>query len=121
MHTKPITQSLILLLLILQTHLNFSNGLSNLITNSHNNTNFDPNCDEKAKTCSTIEEIEGNNTKIIIRRILIGEKRYISYETLKRDVVPCSTAGSSYYSCGVSPHNHYSRGCSVITQCARFS
>ncbi|MFS7899789.1 putative rapid ALkalinization Factor [Helianthus anomalus] len=47
-------------------------------------------------------------------------KRYISYETLRRDAVPCGTHGASYYNCrerGVA--NPYNRGCEVITFCAR--
>ncbi|XP_074301439.1 protein RALF-like 24 [Silene latifolia] len=110
MPTKSIKLFLLLTLIILQTHLNFSTGFSNSALN----------CDEKVKNSSTMEEIDGNNNGII-RRILSAERKFVSYETLKRDVVPCSTAGSSYYRCGAAPANHYSRGCSVITQCARFS
>ncbi|MFS7951532.1 putative rapid ALkalinization Factor [Helianthus anomalus] len=50
------------------------------------------------------------------RKVLLMEKRYISYETLRRDVVPCGTPGASYYNCresGVA--NPYNRGCEVIT------
>ncbi|KAK9671414.1 hypothetical protein RND81_12G028600 [Saponaria officinalis] len=108
------TKTLLISLLIIQTHFNISNGYSD----SLKSFDFDQNRVEKSKTCTSIEEIEGDFE--VNRRKLSGEKRYISYETLKRDVVPCSIAGSSYYKCGVSPANHYSRGCSVITQCARF-
>ncbi|KAI3822999.1 hypothetical protein L1987_10602 [Smallanthus sonchifolius] len=54
------------------------------------------------------------------RRLLLMGKRYISYETLRRDVVPCGTPGASYYNCresGVA--NPYNRGCEIITFCAR--
>ncbi|KAD5508885.1 hypothetical protein E3N88_16588 [Mikania micrantha] len=54
------------------------------------------------------------------RRVLLMGKRYISYETLKRDVVPCGTPGSSYYNCnGNGVANPYNRGCEIITFCAR--
>lgn len=54
------------------------------------------------------------------RRILLMQKRYISYDTLKRDLVPCEDPGVSYYNCrGPGVANHYSRGCEVITRCAR--
>ncbi|CAA0840403.1 Protein RALF-like 24 [Striga hermonthica] len=54
------------------------------------------------------------------RRVLFMRKRYISYDTLRRDLVPCDKPGASYYNCrtpGVA--NSYTRGCSVITRCAR--
>lgn len=47
-------------------------------------------------------------------------KRYISYETLRRDVVPCGTPGASYYNCRKNEvANPYNRGCEIITLCAR--
>ncbi|CAL0320419.1 unnamed protein product [Lupinus luteus] len=53
------------------------------------------------------------------RRMLAMQKKYISYETLKRDMVPCDRAGASYYNCHAKPANPYNRGCEVITGCAR--
>ncbi|KAL8245611.1 hypothetical protein R6Q59_011869 [Mikania micrantha] len=54
------------------------------------------------------------------RRVLLMEKKYISYETLRRDVVPCGKPGASYYNCrGNGVANPYNRGCEVITFCAR--
>ncbi|KAI4369259.1 hypothetical protein MLD38_017720 [Melastoma candidum] len=57
------------------------------------------------------------------RRLLMMQpvKRYISYETLRRDMVPCTNPGASYYNCeaGRSRANPYTRGCEVITGCAR--
>ncbi|KNA06740.1 hypothetical protein SOVF_178250 [Spinacia oleracea] len=115
---------LVLLLVILQTHLKFSNGYSYLTLNSTNGEILTRVCDEKLGNCSAelsaaamAEEFEVDSE--INRRILSMQRKYISYETLKRDVVPCSTPGSSYYSCGATPANRYRRGCSVITRCAR--
>lgn len=55
------------------------------------------------------------------RRVLEGVQhiKYISYGTLKRDMVPCDRAGASYYNCHARPANPYNRGCEVITGCAR--
>lgn len=116
---------LILLLLILQTHLKISNGYTDLSLNATESAEIVEMvkrvCDGKMGNCpaddSMAEEFEVDSE--INRRILSAQRKYISYETLKRDVVPCSTPGSSYYSCGATPANRYSRGCSVITRCAR--
>ncbi|KAK7280834.1 hypothetical protein RIF29_08355 [Crotalaria pallida] len=51
------------------------------------------------------------------RRMLAMQRRYISYETLKRDMVPCDRAGASYYNCHARQANPYNRGCEVITGC----
>ncbi|OEL20079.1 hypothetical protein BAE44_0018902 [Dichanthelium oligosanthes] len=43
---------------------------------------------------------------------------YISYGALRRDNVPCSVRGASYYNCRPGAQaNPYSRGCSAITRC----
>ncbi|KAI5406424.1 protein RALF-like 24 [Lathyrus oleraceus] len=55
------------------------------------------------------------------RRVLAMQKKYISYDTLKRDKVPCDRAGASYYNCHPRQANPYNRGCEVITACARGS
>ncbi|KAK4803986.1 hypothetical protein SAY86_003803 [Trapa natans] len=51
------------------------------------------------------------------RRVLLMQKRYISYETLKRDVVPCMRPGASYYNCNAGQANPYTRGCEMIAGC----
>lgn len=51
------------------------------------------------------------------RRIL-ATNRYISYNALRRDSIPCSRRGASYYNCRPGAQaNPYSRGCSAITRC----
>ncbi|KZV24070.1 hypothetical protein F511_26936 [Dorcoceras hygrometricum] len=74
-------------------------------------------CPEKIVECTEAEmEMDSKSS----RRILQMQKRYISYDTLKRDLVPCEDPGVSYYGCrGPGVANHYSRGCEVITRCAR--
>ncbi|KAG5023865.1 hypothetical protein JHK82_019760 [Glycine max] len=53
------------------------------------------------------------------RRILAG-RSYISYGALRRNTVPCSRRGASYYNCRPGAQaNPYSRGCSAITRCRR--
>ncbi|CAN1195424.1 Protein RALF-like 33 [Linum perenne] len=56
----------------------------------------------------------------ISRRILQQNNRYISYGALRRNTVPCSRRGASYYNCRSGAQaNPYSRGCSAITRCRR--
>ncbi|KAK4802889.1 hypothetical protein SAY86_001092 [Trapa natans] len=51
------------------------------------------------------------------RRIL-ATNNYISYGALRRNTVPCSQRGASYYNCRIgAASNPYTRGCSTITRC----
>ncbi|CAO2162440.1 unnamed protein product [Urochloa humidicola] len=53
----------------------------------------------------------------VARRVL-QSGGYISYGALRRDNVPCSVRGASYYNCRPGGQaNPYSRGCSAITRC----
>ncbi|KAG9444794.1 hypothetical protein H6P81_016134 [Aristolochia fimbriata] len=64
-----------------------------------------------------LEEDEFEMDSEINRRIL-ATSQYISYEALKRNSVPCSRRGASYYNCRSGAQaNPYSRGCSAITRC----
>ncbi|KAK8332576.1 hypothetical protein V6Z11_A10G149500 [Gossypium hirsutum] len=73
-------------------------------------------CTKKLEDCLEEEEMESESN----RRVLVMQRKYISYETLRRDMVPCATPGASYYDCnGGHQANHYNRGCEVITRCAR--
>ncbi|XP_061994402.1 rapid alkalinization factor-like [Rosa rugosa] len=63
------------------------------------------------------EELELQMDSEINRRIL-ATTRYISYGALRRNTVPCSRRGASYYNCRPGAQaNPYSRGCSRITRC----
>lgn len=74
-------------------------------------------CGGKIGEC---EEQEGEMDSESNRRVLMMQKKYISYETLRRDLVPCGTPGASYYNCKNSGQaGPYNRGCEVITRCAR--
>ncbi|KAK4256621.1 hypothetical protein QN277_006324 [Acacia crassicarpa] len=55
-----------------------------------------------------------------ISRRILATTRYISYGALRRNTVPCSRRGASYYNCRPGAQaNPYSRGCSAITRCRR--
>ncbi|XP_071721346.1 protein RALF-like 24 [Rutidosis leptorrhynchoides] len=104
----------------LHTDFQISSGVSIIDSNLPKNEEFSPMvkrvCDEKMVEYSQDEMMESE----ISRRVLLMEKKYISYETLKRDLVPCGTPGASYYNCkGKGVANTYNRGCEIITRCAR--
>ncbi|KAI3986398.1 hypothetical protein MKX01_002243 [Papaver californicum] len=66
---------------------------------------------------STVGDCENEMDSEISRRILATTK-YISYESLKKNSVPCSEKGASYYNCKPGAQaNPYNRGCSAITKC----
>ncbi|XP_028786957.1 protein RALF-like 33 [Neltuma alba] len=53
-----------------------------------------------------------------ISRRILATSRYISYGALRRNTVPCSRRGASYYNCRPGAQaNPYRRGCSAITRC----
>ncbi|KGN47180.1 protein RALF-like 33 [Cucumis sativus] len=53
-----------------------------------------------------------------INRRILATTRYISYGALRRNNVPCSRRGASYYNCRPGAQaNPYTRGCSAITRC----
>ncbi|CAL4906207.1 unnamed protein product [Urochloa decumbens] len=62
-------------------------------------------------------ELGGSASAESHRRVLAG-RGYISYGALRRDNVPCSRRGASYYNCRPGAQaNPYHRGCSRITRC----
>lgn len=68
--------------------------------------------------------LEQRNEALEQRQAAAGVVTYISYEALKRNTIPCSHRGDSYKNCyaGGAPGgqaNEWTRGCSVITRCAR--
>ncbi|KAL5227501.1 hypothetical protein ABZP36_015766 [Zizania latifolia] len=53
-----------------------------------------------------------------VARRELGNGGYISYDAMRRNSVPCSYRGASYYNCHPGGQaNPYYRGCSAITQC----
>ncbi|VVA96575.1 unnamed protein product [Arabis nemorensis] len=65
------------------------------------------------------EEEEMEFDSEISRRIL-AQKKYVSYGAMRKNSVPCSRRGASYYNCQRGAQaNPYRRGCSQITRCRR--
>ncbi|CAN8269656.1 unnamed protein product [Cochlearia groenlandica] len=75
-------------------------------------------CEGSIAECIAEEE-EMEFDSDISRRIL-AQKKYVSYGALRKNTVPCSRRGASYYNCKRGAQaNPYSRGCSTITRCRR--
>ncbi|EES16106.1 hypothetical protein BDA96_08G132800 [Sorghum bicolor] len=79
-------------------------------------------CRGTVAECLAAEESEEERLDLVSspeshRRALYGNG-YISYGALRRDNVPCSRRGASYYNCRPGGQaNPYHRGCSRITRC----
>ncbi|XP_042475602.1 protein RALF-like 1 [Macadamia integrifolia] len=72
-------------------------------------------CDGSIAECFSGNEFEMDTE---INRRILATSNYISYAALKRNSVPCSKRGASYYNCKSGAQaNPYSRGCSKITRC----
>ncbi|KAL1546222.1 rapid alkalinization factor-like [Salvia divinorum] len=75
-------------------------------------------CRGTVAECLANEEDEFELDSESNRRIILASRRHISYEALKRNNVPCSRRGASYYNCRPGAQaNPYTRGCSAITRC----
>ncbi|XP_042516653.1 protein RALF-like 33 [Macadamia integrifolia] len=72
-------------------------------------------CDGSIGECLDSDEFEMDTE---INRRVLATTRYISYGALKRNSVPCSRRGASYYNCKRGAQaNPYRRGCNRITRC----
>ncbi|GJM95492.1 hypothetical protein PR202_ga12234 [Eleusine coracana subsp. coracana] len=83
------------------------------------NSNSRRECRGTVAECLAEEEEEqmGSMAAESHRRSL-ARRNYISYGALRRDNVPCSRRGASYYNCRPGAQaNPYRRGCSRITRC----
>ncbi|XP_059632122.1 protein RALF-like 24 [Cornus florida] len=127
-HFNPMT-TLFLALVFLHTHLTICDGVSFLGLNSMKTSGLGVMerrfCAGKMGKCAGMEaaaegEMEVEMDSESNRRVLVMQKKYISYDTLKKDMVPCDRPGASYYNCRATGQaNPYHRGCEVITGCAR--
>ncbi|KAG2306793.1 hypothetical protein Bca4012_084241 [Brassica carinata] len=99
-------------ILFLQTHLSISVDVPVPSVNGETDAMLDRNG-------VVGEEGEEMMPSEISRRLMMMRKQYISYATLRRDMVPCQKPGASYYACRQGQANSYSRGCNIITRCAR--
>lgn len=74
-------------------------------------------CKGTVDECLAGDEFEMDSE---INRRILATRQYISYAALRRNSVPCSRRGASYYNCRPGAQaNPYSRGCSAITRCRR--
>ncbi|KAK6911586.1 Rapid ALkalinization Factor, partial [Dillenia turbinata] len=72
-------------------------------------------CDGSIAECLADEEFDLDSE---VNRRILATSSYISYAALKRNSVPCSRRGASYYNCKPGAQaNPYTRGCSAITRC----
>ncbi|XP_010457289.1 PREDICTED: protein RALF-like 1 [Camelina sativa] len=72
-------------------------------------------CHGSIAECIGAEEEEMDSE---INRRILATTKYISYQSLRRNSVPCSRRGASYYNCqNGAQANPYSRGCSAIARC----
>ncbi|KAG6789898.1 hypothetical protein POTOM_006030 [Populus tomentosa] len=106
-HTPKLLYLSLLFLLALFTICNADSvsGLNSLKT-SEIDVIVSKGCSEKIGECFEESEMESE----ISRRVLLMQKKYISYETLRRDLVPCDKPGASYYDCNARQAHPYSRG-----------
>nr|GMD63080.1 protein RALF-like 24 [Ipomoea batatas]GMD65805.1 protein RALF-like 24 [Ipomoea batatas] len=122
-HFKPFI-TILLSLLFLNSQLSLCGGASVMGLNPVKGSDFDVmvkrGCVGKSNECTAMAVEEEEMDSESNRRVLLMRKRYISYETLRRDLVPCDMPGASYYNCkGPGKANTYNRGCEIITRCAR--
>ncbi|KAJ4969425.1 hypothetical protein NE237_016126 [Protea cynaroides] len=112
------------ILLLLESHFLVCYSVQVLGSNSFRNTelNVMPKrvCSGTIVECLSATETEMEMDSETNRRVLAMQTRYISYETLRKDMIPCDRPGASYYDChALTKANPYSRGCEVITRCDR--
>ncbi|CAH9071634.1 unnamed protein product [Cuscuta europaea] len=129
LHFHPF-RAIILALLFLNSRMRIFHGEASetIGLNPVKGSNFDVmmkrGCAGMTSECPSMalveEEEEEEMNSESNRRALLMRKKYISYETLRRDMVPCDIPGASYYYCkGPAKANSYNRGCEIITRCAR--
>ncbi|XP_010428004.1 PREDICTED: protein RALF-like 22 [Camelina sativa] len=87
-------------------------------SSSSSSSLFSGGCKGSIAECIAEEE-EMEFDSDISRRIL-AQKKYVSYGAMRKNSVPCSRRGASYYNCQRGAQaNPYRRGCSAITRCRR--
>ncbi|KAM7508314.1 hypothetical protein LguiA_018767 [Lonicera macranthoides] len=69
---------------------------------------------------SCINQVEEMMMDSDSNRRSLGRVRFISYDAMRANNVPCNQRGVAYYNCGVSNRaNPYHRACTAATSCAR--
>ncbi|KAL3724544.1 hypothetical protein ACJRO7_029681 [Eucalyptus globulus] len=69
--------------------------------------------------CVTDPEMEWETSRRVPVAAQQSNKKYIGYELLREDTVPCQKSGASYYNCPGGQANPRNRGCTIITRFAR--
>uniref|UniRef100_A0ACD5YFI3 Uncharacterized protein n=1 Tax=Avena sativa TaxID=4498 RepID=A0ACD5YFI3_AVESA len=63
-------------------------------------------------------QMDSEAHRMVLLEATTDSRRYISYDALRGDAVPCSRPGVPYYNCRISKAaNPYTRGCESITMC----
>ncbi|CAL1398000.1 unnamed protein product [Linum trigynum] len=58
----------------------------------------------------------------LLRQMGPGRQRYITYQALRANSIPCGWRGNSYYDCDAHKRvNPYRRGCTAATRCFRYT
>ncbi|KAK2358276.1 Protein RALF-like 33 [Trifolium repens] len=126
MGTRNTFYAFFLLFAILTVHVSFTSS-STLDFADNQLSNFflplDSGCRGSIAECSLLAGDE-DDTEFLMdsesNRRILAARRYISYGALRRNTVPCSRRGASYYNCRPGAQaNPYRRGCSAITRCRR--
>ncbi|CAN0891282.1 Protein RALF-like 4 [Linum grandiflorum] len=66
--------------------------------------------------------MQRQNMRSSSSRGLQQRDRYISYEAMAANNVPCGKHGNSYYNCNTRTRvNPYTRGCTEATGCYRYT
>ncbi|KAK9943874.1 hypothetical protein M0R45_009466 [Rubus argutus] len=85
----------------------------------NNNDENISSCNGLSGDCLSYSDDEDENDINVNDNEDDGAVRYISYEPLKTNIIPCGERGNSYSNCGRSRQaNPYTRGGSYITHCA---
>ncbi|KAM7506066.1 hypothetical protein LguiB_004970 [Lonicera macranthoides] len=71
---------------------------------------------------SCIDQAEEEMLDSESSRRVLGRTRYISYDAMRANNVPCQIRGGTYYNCQPpNQANVYQRACTAATSCARVS
>lgn len=120
MNTRAIYAVMAILAIVIATveaNVDFGDSLDFIRTGSSSSSLFSGCKGSIAECIAEEEEMEFDSE--ISRRIL-AQKKYISYGAMRKNSVPCSRRGASYYNCQRGAQaNPYRRGCSQITRCRR--
>ncbi|CAI0407498.1 unnamed protein product [Linum tenue] len=112
---------------------------STISTTVHHNVDPPSSCDGEARegtTLATCDAMEGHcfnadrddsmmdmeSHDRLLWEMGPERQRYITYEALRANSIPCGWRGNSYYDCDAHKRvNPYRRGCTAATRCFRYT